>query len=100
MSEQFVYTSLQKVDLATQNIILDQRGLHTNYPCKITQSVKDSVYDHIKCLQPDESHNKRQTSLKLYLGGELNFNKLFDMYKEYEITHILKQLKLNGSIKI
>lgn len=49
----------------------------------ITRDVIRSISDHIKSLQPVESHYSRQGSSKIYLDGDLNFHRLFELYNEW-----------------
>ncbi|XP_053614598.1 uncharacterized protein LOC128677637 [Plodia interpunctella] len=83
ISEQFVYTAIQKTDSSTGTVTTDNRGKHQNHPCKMSADVKKSVCDHIECLQPVESHYTRKDNSKLYLDSDLNFHKLFVMYNEW-----------------
>ncbi|CAH2094046.1 unnamed protein product [Euphydryas editha] len=83
VSDQVIYKALEKMDTTTGVLVPDQRGRHSNHPVKKTVSVISSVCDHIKSLQPVESHYTRQRSNKLYLDGDLNFLKLFEMYNEW-----------------
>ncbi|KAH9636251.1 hypothetical protein HF086_009447 [Spodoptera exigua] len=81
--EQFVYTALEKLDTTSGLIEMDQRGRHDNHRKVITEDVIKSVCDHIKSIQPVESHYTRSRSDKRYLDGDLNFHRLFDLYKEW-----------------
>lgn len=83
ISEQFVYTAIQKTDPATGTVTTDDRGKHSNHPRIITEAVKKSVCDHIRCLQPVEAHYVRKDTSRLYLDSDLNFHKLFVMYNEW-----------------
>ncbi|CAH0399478.1 unnamed protein product [Chilo suppressalis] len=83
ISEQFVYTSLEKKDSISGIVEADMRGRHSNHRKVITEDVIKSVCDHIKSLQPVESHYTRSRSNKLYLDGDLNFSRLFDLYHEW-----------------
>ncbi|KAL4716988.1 hypothetical protein ACJJTC_001849 [Scirpophaga incertulas] len=83
ISEQFVYTAIQKTNKSTGIVTTDNRGKHKNHPRKITEDVKKSVCDHIKHLQPVESHYVRKDTSRLYLDSDLNFHKLFIMYNEW-----------------
>ncbi|KAF9418529.1 hypothetical protein HW555_004678 [Spodoptera exigua] len=83
ISEQFVYTALEKLDTTSGLIEMDQRGRHDNHRKVITEDVIKSVCDHIKSIQPVESHYTRSRSDKRYLDGDLNFHRLFDLYKEW-----------------
>lgn len=83
ISEQFVYTALEKVDVINGLIESDKRGRHDNHRKVITEDVVRSVCDHINSIQPVESHYTRSRSDKLYLDGDLNFHRLFDLYKEW-----------------
>ncbi|KAF9405650.1 hypothetical protein HW555_013698 [Spodoptera exigua] len=83
ISEQFVYTAIEKTEKATGIIECDGRGKHDKHPRKITDVIKQSVCDHIKSLQPVEAHYVRKDSARLYLDGDLNFHKLFSLYNEW-----------------
>lgn len=83
VSDQVVNKALEKMDVTTGILVPDQRGRHSNHPLKITEFVKTSVCDHIKSLQPVESHYTRKRSDRLYLDGDLNFQRLFKMYTEW-----------------
>ncbi|KAL4703105.1 hypothetical protein ACJJTC_018142 [Scirpophaga incertulas] len=83
ISEQFVYTAIQKTNKSTGIVTTDNRGKHKNHPRKLTEDVKKSVCDHIKHLQPVESHYVRKDTSRLYLDSDLNFHKLFIMYNEW-----------------
>lgn len=87
VSDQVINKALEKMDKTTGVLVPDQRGKHSNHPVKLTDSLKNSVCDHIKSLQPVESHYTRQRSSKLYLDGDLNFHKLFKMYNEWLQAH-------------
>lgn len=65
ISEQFVYTALEKLDVTSGLIDMDQRGRHDNPRKLITEDVVKSVCDHIKSIQPIESHYGRSRSNKL-----------------------------------
>lgn len=83
ISEQFVYTSLEKLNTVTGSVQSDMRGHHLNHRRVLTKDVIRSVCDHVKSLQPVESHYTRNRSSKLYLDGDLNFHRLFQLYNEW-----------------
>ncbi|XP_047521302.1 uncharacterized protein LOC125060441 [Pieris napi] len=91
VSDQVINKALEKMATTTGVLIPDQRGKHSNHPVKKTESVITSVCDHIKSLQPVESHFTRQRSNKLYLDGDLNFHKLFEMYNEWLQSNIYEE---------
>ncbi|KAF9818157.1 hypothetical protein SFRURICE_003898 [Spodoptera frugiperda] len=97
ISEQFVYTALEKVDVINGLIESDKRGRHDNHRKVITEDVVRSVCDHINSIQPVESHYTRSRSDKLYLDGDLNFHRLFDLYKEWFDEQSLLQGNWNKS---
>lgn len=43
-----------------------------------------SVCDHVALFQPVESHYTRKNCSKLYLSNDLNMNKMFALYKEWD----------------
>lgn len=60
----------------------DLRGRHLNPPKKVKESVVDSVKNHIDSLAPVESHYCRKNSTKKYLGGQLSYKRLHNLYTE------------------
>ncbi|KAL4705707.1 hypothetical protein ACJJTC_002138 [Scirpophaga incertulas] len=57
---------------------------NTPLPCCASDVVTPhGVCDHIKHLQPVESHYVRKDTSRLYLDSDLNFHKLFIMYNEW-----------------
>ncbi|KAF9410823.1 hypothetical protein HW555_010204 [Spodoptera exigua] len=101
ISEQFVYTAIEKTEKATGIIECDGRGKHDKHPRKITDVIKQSVCDHIKSLQPVEAHYVRKDSARLYLDGDLNFHKLFSLYNEWiDLRFIMTRPRLSVSIKL
>ncbi|KAL4713108.1 hypothetical protein ACJJTC_004494 [Scirpophaga incertulas] len=75
------------LDVKSGIISTDQRGKHSHHPKQITQVVTKSVCNHIQSLQPVESHFTRKRSEKLYLDGDLNYHRLFNMYTEWLETN-------------
>ncbi|KAL4708557.1 hypothetical protein ACJJTC_014165 [Scirpophaga incertulas] len=91
ISDQVVNTALNKLDTSSGIISTDQRGKHSNHPKQITQVVIESVCNHIQSLQPVESHFTRKRSEKLYLDGDLNYHRLFNMYNEWLETNSFEE---------
>ncbi|XP_061721962.1 uncharacterized protein LOC133528554 isoform X1 [Cydia pomonella] len=84
VSEQLIYTSIDKKNKTTGISVADQRGKHGNQRRTITNEVIESVCNHIKSLKPVESHYTRKDSDKLYLDGSLTYRRLFELYNEWD----------------
>ncbi|XP_073956599.1 uncharacterized protein [Choristoneura fumiferana] len=61
----------------------DQRGRHDNHKTILTDSMIQSVCDHVRAFTPVESHYTRKSSQKLYLPGELSIAKMHKLYLEW-----------------
>jgi hypothetical protein len=97
ISNQFIQSALDKYDKTTGCCAEDRRGLHGNQTKLLTETVIQSVCDHVKSYQPVESHYTRKDTNKLYLDNSLNFSIMFKMYKiwaaEKNITQKVKTLR-------
>ncbi|KAL4708107.1 hypothetical protein ACJJTC_009886 [Scirpophaga incertulas] len=100
ISDQVVNTALIKLDTSSGIISTDQRGKHSHHPKQITQVVTKSVCNHIQSLQPVESHFTRKRSEKLYLDGDLNYHRLFNMYTEWLETRQREDNIVNENFKL
>jgi hypothetical protein len=65
ISNQFIYSALDKYDKDTGNCLKDLRGYHENKNKINTATVIQGVCDHVKSFQPVESHCIRKDSNKL-----------------------------------
>ncbi|XP_022824803.1 uncharacterized protein LOC111355254 [Spodoptera litura] len=83
ITDQFVRTAHSK--LSQEGITLtDNRGKHSNHPNVVDTAMVKSVCDHVASFQPVESHYTRKDTTKLYLDNNLNMNRMFSLYKEWD----------------
>lgn len=81
ISAQVVKTVFNKTG-STGVVSEDRRGK----ACKnslLSESVKESVREHINSFQTVESHYCRKNTSRLYLPASLNISKMYSLYQEY-----------------
>ncbi|KAF9416231.1 hypothetical protein HW555_006390 [Spodoptera exigua] len=97
VSNQFIQSAMDKYDKTTGFCEEDRRGRHGKQTKLLTETVIQSVCDHVKSFQPVESHYTRKDTNKLYLDSSLNFSIMFKMYKtwaeENNLTDIVQTLR-------
>ena len=79
ISDQTVLTTLSKIS-SDGHLLPDQRKQPAR--CRLPESVRESIRNHINKFQTVPSHYCRQTSSKLYLPETLTITEMFRLYEQ------------------
>lgn len=81
ISEQIVKTVMKKVNSSRTSVEIDLRGQCSTK--RISNTIRQTVIDHIRKFDKVESHYCRKSTTREYLPSNLNITKMYSLYKEY-----------------
>ncbi|KAJ4437143.1 hypothetical protein ANN_17278 [Periplaneta americana] len=82
INDMWVMTAMQELDKGTGIVSPDKRGKHRNRGNAVSESVKDSIRQHICSFPAVDSHYIRKDSTRKFLDGDLSIAKMYRLYKE------------------
>ncbi|XP_018571479.1 uncharacterized protein LOC108911126, partial [Anoplophora glabripennis] len=80
ISQSFVRTALAK--RGDGGIVIEDKRGKKVPPNKTSEDIKNGIREHIMKFPVEESHYRRENSVKKYLGSHLNITKMYELYKE------------------